>query len=299
MIQNLKHKGILAAILAASGYSISLVSAGLSFQAGADPATVVTIRGVIGLLIGILMVRFLHSTLKLQTNAIVPLALMTLGMTAINYGYMGAIIYIPISLATLIFYMFPMAVLIVVSLSARRIPGLLSCLAFLTAFAGLALALGSSSADLDWRGIGLALIATAGGTLMFFYGSKVAARAGIALFTFYSQAAIAGLGIVVMLALDGPNLPSGTTGSYALIGVCAGYMAGVTLQFYAVRLINPALAALVFNVEPVITISLSALLLGDLLSISQYIGGAFVIGGVLLATRYSSTTAPAGTENPT
>lgn len=299
MIQNIKHKGILAAVLAASGYSISLVSAGLSFRAGADPATVVTIRGVIGLLIGILMVRFLHSTLKLQANAITPLILMTLGMTGINYGYMGAIVYIPISLATLIFYMFPMAVLVVSSLSARRMPGAFSCLAFLIAFAGLALALGSSSADLDWRGVGLALVATAGGTLMFFYGAKVAARAGIALFTIYSQAAIASLGIVVMLALDGPNLPTGTTGSYALIGVCAGYMIGVTLQFYAVRLIDPALAALVFNVEPVVTISLSALLLGDLLSVTQYIGGAFVIGGVLLATRVASAPSPAPNDNPT
>ena len=163
-------------------------------------------------------------------------------------------------------------------------PNILTGLAFIMAFAGLASALGTSITDLDWRGVACALAATAGGTLLFLYGSVSAQRTGIALFIFYSQAAIAGTGVIVMFALDGPNLPTGDTGNYALIGICVGYLVGASMQFYAIRLINPALAALVFNVEPVITISLSALLLGDILTSGQYVGGAFVVGGVILAT---------------
>ena len=281
-------KGILAAALAASGFSVSLVSAGFAFRAGADPATVITFRGLAGLIIGLIMVRLMTRNLKIPSNAIMPLGLMTLGMITVSFGYMGAIQYIPISLATLIFYMFPTVVLIISSLTARRMPSLLSGLAFFMAFAGLASALGVSINGLDWHGVAWALAATAGGTLLFFYGSVTAQRTGIALFIFYSQAAIAGAGVLAMISLDGINLPTGTTGAYAFIGIFTGYLVGISMHFFAVRLINPALAALVFNVEPVVTISLSAILLGDILTLSQYIGGAFVIFGVLLATRLAN-----------
>lgn len=281
-------RGILAAALAACGFSMSLISAGFALRSGADPATLVVVRGTVGVLIGLVMVRFMVKSLKFDPKAALPLALMTVGMTAINYGYMGAIQYIPISLATLVFYMFPMAVLFVTSVASRRMPSLVAGLAFLLSFAGLASAIGPSLSDLDGRGLAWALSATAGATLMFFYGAIAAQRTGVALFTLYSQAAIAGFGIFVMLALGGPHLPTGETGSVALICICIGYSIGILMQFFAVRLIKPALAAMIFNIEPVATISLSAVLLGDLLSVGQYLGGAFVIAGVLLATRVAN-----------
>ncbi len=282
-------RGVLAAGLAASGFSLSLISAGFAFKVGADPATLVAFRGVVGLVIGIVMVRFLTTTCKLSADALVPLVLTTVGMMFINYGYMGAIRYIPISLATLVFYMFPMLVLCVSSIVERKLPSALSGTAFLMAFAGLALALGNSLGDLDWRGLMLALVATVGGVMLFFFGSRTAKRTSISLFTLYSQLIILLIGLPVMIVLGGPNLPSGTTGGFALLGICLGYLTGISMQFFAVRLISPSLAALIFNVEPVITISLSALLLGDVLSLGQYGGGALVIGSVILATRATSS----------
>lgn len=249
----------------------------------------VTVRGVAGLVIGCIMVRAMADTYKIAPNVIVPLLLTTAGMLFINYGYMGAIQYIPISLATLIFYMFPMLVLCVTAAVDRRLPSALSCVAFLLAFGGLASVLGGSMADLDWRGLALALIATVGGVLLFFFGAITAKRTNISLFTLYSQLIIAVVACLAMMAHGGPNLPTGTMGGLALAGACIGYLTGISMQFFAVRLINPSLAALIFNVEPVITISLSAVLLNDILTPGQYLGGVFVVIGVILATRVTTT----------
>jgi len=281
-------KGVLVAALAAAGFSISFISVGFAFRAGADPATMIVFRGIAGLLAGLVMLRWLSGPYKIPANAVVPLILATLGMTLVNYGYMSAIQYIPISLATLTFYTYPMVVLAITSLVERRLPRPLAFLAFDMAFSGLAITLGASLHGLDWRGVASALIATSGGTLLFFYGAVVARRTRIALYTLYSHAAIILLGIAVMWALDGPQLPHGTQGILAVVGMCLGYTAGISIQFLAFRMISPAIAALVFNVEPVITISLSALLLGDVLSFNQYVGGALVIGGVILATKVAS-----------
>lgn len=281
-------KGILAAALAACGFSLSLISAGFAFTAGSDPFTLVAVRGTAGVVIACIMVRAMADTYKIAPNVILPLLLTTAGMLCINYGYMGAIQYIPISLATLIFYMFPMLVLCVSSVVEQRMPSLLSCVAFLMAFGGLASALGGSLADLDWRGISLALVATFGGVMLFFFGAITAKRTNISLFTLYSQLIIALVGCSVMMAQGGPNLPSGTVGAFALVGACVGYLTGISMQFFAVRLINPSLAALIFNVEPVITITLSAVLLNDILTPGQYLGGLFVITSVILATRVTT-----------
>ncbi len=281
-------KGILVAALAAAGFSISFISVGFAFRAGADPATMIVFRGVAGFLAGLVMIRLLADSCKIAPNAVIPLVLATIGMSLVNYGYMGAIQYIPISLATLTFYTYPMVVLAITSLAERHLPRPLAALAFVMAFGGLAITLGASLNGLDWRGIASALVATTGGTLLFFYGAVVAKRTSIAAYTLYSHIAIIVLGVAIMLALSGPHLPQGTTGNLAIVGMCLGYTAGITIQFLAFRMISPAIAALVFNVEPIITISLSALLLGDILSLNQYIGGALVIGGVILATRVTN-----------
>jgi drug/metabolite transporter (DMT)-like permease len=54
--------------------------------------------------------------------------------------------------------------------------------------------------------------------------------------------------------------------------------------FYAgARRIGAAQASLVSTVEPVYTITLAALLLGDVLGPIQMVGGVMVIAGVLIA----------------
>jgi len=67
--------------------------------------------------------------------------------------YLSSILYLPVSLAVLVFYTYPLMTVVFESALDRRLPRLLDVVAFLVAFGGLALALQVSFAGLDPRGI--------------------------------------------------------------------------------------------------------------------------------------------------
>jgi drug/metabolite transporter (DMT)-like permease len=67
--------------------------------------------------------------------------------------------------------------------------------------------------------------------------------------------------------------------------------------FPAVRHAGSAKAALVFNVEPVVSILGAVLILGEVLSLYQWLGGALVIGTLVassLARRHHAAPPPPG-----
>jgi drug/metabolite transporter (DMT)-like permease len=88
------------------------------------------------------------------------------------------------------------------------------------------------------------------------------------------------------LALGRPMLPSEVPvvvqPAMLVIGIVSTFVAIQT--FYAgARRIGAAQASLLSTVEPIWTISLAALLLGESLTLIQLVGGALILGGVVLA----------------
>jgi drug/metabolite transporter (DMT)-like permease len=88
------------------------------------------------------------------------------------------------------------------------------------------------------------------------------------------------------LAVHNPVLPSEipTDAWLPLVGVGIVSTAIALQAFYAgTRRISAAQASLVSTVEPIYTIILASLLFGETLTPIQLVGGALVIGGVLIA----------------
>jgi drug/metabolite transporter (DMT)-like permease len=61
-------------------------------------------------------------------------------------------------------------------------------------------------------------------------------------------------------------------------------IAYVTL-FIGLEIIGPVKTSLLLNAEPIITIILAAILLGERLAFTQLIGAAFVMAGIIMITR--------------
>ena len=94
-------------------------------------------------------------------------------LLVMSAGYLGAIAYIPVSLAALIFYTFPFYVAILASLTGREPMTRIKAAALVVAFAGLVLALGPSFDDLNWRGVACALAAALGMGITVAFGGPV------------------------------------------------------------------------------------------------------------------------------
>jgi len=283
-------KGFFAACLAAGSFSSSITAASFAYGTGTNPITVIAFRAVLGLISAGLICILLRRRVSLPPETVRPFLLTTLGIMMVNYGYIWAVQLIPVSLATLVFYTFPFIVLCEHAFSARRVPSPGAMFAFALAFGGLALALGPALGDLDWRGVAAALVASIGGALTMIYGGAAARGSSILVLTFYAHLILAPIALVVLFVLGGPIPPGETPGWIALVISGGGYLGGLAFQFVALRFINASSAAMVFNMEPLITIILATLVLGEILGIFQYVGGGLVIAAIILATRYLMAT---------
>lgn len=279
------HQGRLFALGSATAFALIPPLGRLAYDAGASPGAVILVRLLFGALAGAAVVLLLRRSWRIPRRDWLGTGIVCLAWIGVNVGYMASFFYIPVSLAVLIFFTFPILIAICGPLVARQRPEPAIMLLALLAFSGLALALGPDLSGLDARGIGLAAIAAVGAATTFIVSQRLVVELDIFAFSFHLHAvcfAVVALGYAV---LGLPDVPVAGGGWLALAGVAACYIAAVLLQFGAIRLAGPARAAVVFNAEPVLTMLGAAIILGELLGAWQLTGAALVIAAVLLSAR--------------
>ncbi|MBT6094915.1 MAG: DMT family transporter, partial [Rhodospirillaceae bacterium] len=275
---------------AGSALSLSVLTtaAKFSYIGGSDPVTLIAVRATAGFLAVALIVLLMRQRPTGYRGNVVMLVAMSIGQLMINFGYMISVLYISVSLAALIFYVFPVLVLVIDAATKRRTPSLLETLVFAAAFVGLAMALGPSFDNLDWRGLSAALVAALGGTLMMLAGTRATRRAGALTTLFHMQMIACVVTMTVMLGFDGPALPTAEIGWWGLGAACAFYVIGVGAQIMALKLVDPAPASLIYNLEPLATIAIAAWLLSERLAPVQYLGGGLVLLAIIVASQRSA-----------
>ena len=198
------------------------------------------------------------------------------------YGLLSSVKYIPVGLAMLIMYTYPLMIAVVGWLTGAESFTLDRLFAILAAFAGLALALHAPHADIDWRGVAWAVFtAVVFSAVLIVSGRTMRGVDRRILMLYLTSTAVVIVGVVslALVPLEWPRTDHGWT----LLAVSTGlYVLATTLLFTAVKMIGPMRTAIIDNSAPVWAIALGALLLGERLSAVQLFGGALVIGAVLL-----------------
>ena len=198
------------------------------------------------------------------------------------YGLLSSVKYIPVGLAMLIMYTYPLMIAVVGWLTGAESFTLDRLFAILAAFAGLALALHAPHADIDWRGVAWAVFtAVVFSAVLIVSGRTMRGVDRRILMLYLTSTAVVIVGAVslALVPLEWPRTDHGWT----LLAVSTGlYVLATTLLFTAVKMIGPMRTAIIDNSAPVWAIALGALLLGERLSAVQLFGGALVIGAVLL-----------------
>ena len=215
--------------------------------------------------------------------------------------YFGALLFIPAGLVALLLYLFPLFVVLMARalghepLTGRRLLALAICLT------GTALALGPGgwrTGALDWRGVALGLGAAAIYSVYIVAGARV--TRGIA--PLAASAAIMRSGAVVVAVIVAVRLVAGwpvrfatDTAGWAAVGAAAivSTVVAVLAFFAGLARLGPSRTSVLSTLEPVVTVGLAALLLGERLLPMQIAGGAMVLGGaLLLATEGASRAEP-------
>jgi len=287
--------GLLLAIMGAVSYGMIITATRLAYDAGSNPITVICARATVPAVLIALVMLARRQTFRLLPGAFWPVAGIALGQLGITIGYLGAVVFIPVSLAALVFYVHPVLVAVVLGLFGRSRVGWTAGLAFAAAFAGLTLALAPSFGLLDPRGLALAGCSTLAGTLLILSADRLPAVQDLLPVGLYMN--LCALAVVgpFALASGGFAAPQSALGWGAITFVCLAYVIAFFGVVGAIRLAGALRASLVFNLEPVVAIISAIAILGEALAPAQILGVALVFAALTLATlaeRHHPAVAP-------
>ncbi len=278
--------GIVLLLLSASAWSTSLITALMAYREGisvnTSNATRFTFAAVF--VLGYLLIR--RQPLRLPRNGIGLSILLGFLLFIISFGYLTSTRYIPVSLAVLLFYTAPFLVALLVRfidcepLSAKKI------LALIAAFVGLVLALKVNAGfTLNMAGLGFALLAACGLATMIMVSSRVPQRFDPVVLNFYGLTIGALLFITTLLIAGDLTIPH-TYSAWLKLGIVGISVAVAQVSlFIGIRHIGSMHAAILMNMEPVFTIALAMLLLGEQFDRQQLAGAILVIAAVFVVTH--------------
>jgi drug/metabolite transporter (DMT)-like permease len=208
----------------------------------------------------------------------------------VSVAYLGSVQFIPVGLAVIIFFLFPVLIMLLAPVVEGRNPGLVRIAIAILAFCGLGIAVGPSFDGLDMRGILLAGLAAAGATLQFFSGRSISRYMTPAAFGSLVHLVI--LPPILLIALYAGSgtirlFPGGTATAQGLLfmcGVAAVYVVAYMIHMLSLRFAPASTVAPYFNLEPVVTTAIAAAILGERLQVNQYAGGGLVLAALVASS---------------
>lgn len=306
--------GVLLTIVSAFGFGSGALFAKPVYAAGVDWLTLMTWRFTFGagLSLGLVLITPARRAAlrRMDRRAVIVAVALGLIYTGNSSTYFAGLETVPASLAALIIYIYPAIVAVLTLRFGRRLEGRRAWGALALALAGVALAVGNVDASTAPPIGGLALMVAS--PIIYSVWIVLSARLAGERRSGVGHGADSGTdptaaGAVMMaataiafwlaaLATGRPVLPAqvplAAWGGIAGVGVVSTFIA--IQGFYAgAHRIGAARASLVSTVEPIWTIALAGLLFGESLSPIQLVGGAMILGGVVLAQ-----TGPAGATVP-
>lgn len=291
--------------LAAFGFSTVPAFAKTIYETGTNPLGVMTTRFTFAAVI-LLAVRLLFARGEAWPSARDGLTMMlfgAVGVVAVSLLYFIAIADIDTSLGIVIWYGYPVTVVVYTWLIWRRAPSRTALVAMAGAIAGVALAAGEVRSGGTRTAITLIVLSAVcfGGYVIVL--QRIVGRVGfLSGVTLVNAGAAAGYWFVCVLPLGRLGLPSdlepvlpSSGRAVALIVMLA--VVGTSVPFMAsmagLRRLDPTSYSILMTIEPVIAIVIGVTFLGETMSGSRLVGAVLVIGSLIAYTAAESRRAAA------
>lgn len=283
-------RGGLAVVAAAACFSTLPVLGKLALGAGAALWPMVAWRFLGGAALAWLLLLPAGARLPHRKGALVLLALGIL-YGAVGLAFLASLQWIPATTASLVFYTYPAAVLVLAALflGERITPG--RVVSLVLAVTGCALTAGLGGAAGALEGVLLVLLSVAGLSVYITASRHVMedlpARGSAAVVLTGAALTVAAAALIRGGLAEGPAAAGlalgGGTGAVLWTALMAVVATALPLILFlaGIRRIGAGTASLLATVEPALTAGLAALLLGERLGLLQYLGGALILAGVL------------------
>ena len=275
-----------AAFVAASaaGFGALGIFGKIAFSAGATTATVLFLRFLVAGLLMALLMAVLRLPWPKGKDLVILAAMGALGYVGQAFCYFSSLQHASAGLTALLLYLYPVFVTLAAALLGRQRLTAVRVAAVATALVGILLTVASgltgTPAGIAW-GMGAAIIYTC----YILVGERVTARTGaIPSATVVMLAAAAVFGCALLW--QGASWPGTLAGWGAIAGIALFSTVMAMVGFFAgMQRLGAADAATLSTLEPVVTLALAALVLGELLAPVQLAGAAMIIAAVIVLAR--------------
>jgi len=273
--------GIIAALISAMTFALNVTLVPIAYDSGANIHAVNFVRPVAFLFCMLVAVKAAGVSLRLPSsgrNAAMGLGLL---MCLELYALLEAIRFIPVALAILTLYLYPLLIACVEHLLGRTRIGLVRGAAMLITFLGLFLVFNAPLESPDWRGMVLALGAAFGLAAMVWCSEHVLKphdhRVVMCWMVGATSVIVTAVVLIGQIELTWPNNDDGW---WALVASAICYILATFLLFKAVAWIGPLRTGVMDTSAPVWALFFGWLLLDQSLTKLQFAGALLVVSGI-------------------
>lgn len=275
--------GLFWSLLSASCFALQLPLIKLANKNGLDPNLIISSRAIIlAIALGIYF-KIKSKPIFVQAPYFKWLIIFASTSALVSITYLSSIKFLPIAIATLTFYTYPLWILFIDPLISKYKANKWSFALFGIIFLGLFLAVGGSNTSFSIIGITLALTASLGAASQFMIAPHFNAHVSALhkMFWIHSIIIIPTAIVAAFTVEQLPTLETLTNAAIPAILAIIIYFSALSFQFIAFKNTKPSLMSLIFCIEPIISITLAKFLLNEDLLPLQYLGGSIVIAGIL------------------
>lgn len=279
-----RWRGVAWIVLSAAGFGAMAIFAKLAYRDGVSLETMLFLRFALA---GLLLAAWgaLHGVRWPRGRDLLWVAAMgAVGYVGQSFSYFAALQHATAGVVALLLYLYPALVVVFSALLFKRRIGVGRGWALAVALAGTALTVGGdliSEVQGIVLGIGAALIYS----LYILAGERVMPRVGAlpaAIVVMCSAVVVYGAAAFVA----GPALPQTPAGWAAVLAIAIFSTLLAILGFFkGLEKLGAADASTLSTLEPLVTLALAALVLGETITFVQFAGGALILAAVVYLAR--------------
>lgn len=275
-----RRTGLLPGVASALSFSAADVLGKVVFNDGMDVLSFVTARGLLTTLFFWLWLRLAPPARRhTRRERMVSLAIGVM-FAANMFGLLLAIQLLPLSIAILTYFVYPLLTGLAGAATGIDRVGLRGLLAALAAFIGLAMMLGARLGEIEVLGVASALFAAVLRVVTLLITRHSLRATDARLNTWYSLTPSTLIFVMTSALTQTWNAPESLLGWGAFAGMTLTSTLSVLLIFISVTRIGPFRTALIMNVEPLVSTLASMALLGEVLTPVQAVGGVLMLAAL-------------------
>jgi drug/metabolite transporter (DMT)-like permease len=279
-----KNKGPFFAVLSSLCYGINNPLAAYGMQNGVPTIFSVFSRAITVFLISLILAASGKLKFNIPSEVRPHVVVVSITTAIINLCYVGSINFIPVSLAAIIFFTFPIQILITTLIREKGSIKNSDILVFAVVFLGLIFVIVPDFNNINPIGILLAGISSISATFLYFAAGVASKKCHPIILGFWVHLGVIPVLLLFLILLSPAMVVTNLEILLPVFILSICYVGAYYFQMLSLKFTSVVISGLFFNTEPLLTALAAAIILDERLLMSQYLGGLLIFISLVIVS---------------